>query len=223
MALWSERVLLALPHDSSARRGVTPCWTDLRGETDSCYSTTVTPERKSKIFWFPSSYPLRLAPRSSAARQSRHYQKPDRHAYRDKLVLESDMGQILRVVYREQRDGTGPSRLDFSAHWRADNENPALQEFLKLLSEGYSPPAVGRWSDFPGASVRSHEPRQHRSDEVGSILNRLNGLLSEDIVLPNALCLDKHTPPELRRRSALLRRPAIATSSPARRCRGLAL
>ncbi|HAP49558.1 MAG TPA: LysR family transcriptional regulator, partial [Afipia sp.] len=41
------------------------------------------------------------------------------------------------LVYRELRDGTGPSRIGFSAVWRADNKNPALQNLLKLLAERY--------------------------------------------------------------------------------------
>ena len=61
------------------------------------------------------------------------------------LVHESDIGANLAdLVYRELRDGAGASRFEFSACWRADNENPALQEFLKLLSEGYSSPSIGR-------------------------------------------------------------------------------
>ena len=54
------------------------------------------------------------------------------------LVLESDVGaSFAGLVYRELRDGTGPTRVDFSAHWRADNDNPALDSFLKLLAERY--------------------------------------------------------------------------------------
>jgi DNA-binding transcriptional LysR family regulator len=54
------------------------------------------------------------------------------------LVLESDVGaSFAGLIYRELRDGTGPSRVDFSAHWRPDNDNPALEGFLKLLAERY--------------------------------------------------------------------------------------
>lgn len=49
------------------------------------------------------------------------------------LVLESNMGiNYAGIVYRERRDGTGPSRFAFSAYWRADNENLALPTFLNL-------------------------------------------------------------------------------------------
>jgi DNA-binding transcriptional LysR family regulator len=58
------------------------------------------------------------------------------------LVMESDTGaSFAGLVYRDLRDGTGPSRVGFSAHWRVDNENPALDGFLKLLAERYPSPA----------------------------------------------------------------------------------
>jgi DNA-binding transcriptional LysR family regulator len=54
------------------------------------------------------------------------------------LVLESDIGaSFAGLVYRELRDGTGSTRFDFAAYWRADNDNPALGGFLKLLTERY--------------------------------------------------------------------------------------
>jgi len=47
------------------------------------------------------------------------------------LVLESDIGaNFSGLIYRELRDGTGPSRLGFSAAFRKDNENAALANFL---------------------------------------------------------------------------------------------
>ena len=54
------------------------------------------------------------------------------------LVLESDIGaNFSGLVYRELRDGSGPSVMSYSAYWQNDNENPALETFLKLLSERY--------------------------------------------------------------------------------------
>ncbi|MGY3390238.1 DNA-binding transcriptional LysR family regulator [Bradyrhizobium sp. USDA 3311] len=58
-------------------------------------------------------------------------------------MLESDIN-YGGLVYRELRDGGGPSRFDFSAYWRPDNDNPALAAFLKLLSERYPSPPLGR-------------------------------------------------------------------------------
>jgi DNA-binding transcriptional LysR family regulator len=57
------------------------------------------------------------------------------------MVLESDIGDDFSgLVYRELRDGGGPSGLGYSAYWRTENENPALAAFLKLLSERYPAP-----------------------------------------------------------------------------------
>lgn len=54
------------------------------------------------------------------------------------LVTESDIGaSISGLIYREIGDGAGPSRIDYSAHWREDNDNPALANFLHLLGERY--------------------------------------------------------------------------------------
>jgi DNA-binding transcriptional LysR family regulator len=54
------------------------------------------------------------------------------------LMIESCVGvSFSGLIYREVRDGTGPCRIGCSAHWRADNDNPALVSFLKLLSERY--------------------------------------------------------------------------------------
>ena len=59
------------------------------------------------------------------------------------LVTESDIGASFSgLIYRELRDGTGPSRIGYSAHWRADNDNPALASFLKLLGERYPSPSI---------------------------------------------------------------------------------
>lgn len=64
MSLWSERVLVALPHDHHLSSRETVYWTDLRGET--VLLSLYDPERSSNIFWFPSSSRLRSAQKSSA-------------------------------------------------------------------------------------------------------------------------------------------------------------
>ena len=40
-------------------------------------------------------------------------------------------------------DGTGPSQVQYSAHWRKDNDNPGFANFFKLLSEPYLLPCAG--------------------------------------------------------------------------------
>ena len=59
------------------------------------------------------------------------------------LVAESDIGASFSgLVYREIRDGSGPSRIGYSAYWNENNDNPALANFLKLLGERYPLPTT---------------------------------------------------------------------------------
>ena len=46
------------------------------------------------------------------------------------------------LVYREVREGVEPARIGYSAHWREDNQNPALTSFLKVLGERYPLPTA---------------------------------------------------------------------------------
>ena len=55
------------------------------------------------------------------------------------LVLESDVGVVPSIVFKELNDGTGSARVQFSAFWRQENENAALVKFLELLKERYPP------------------------------------------------------------------------------------
>lgn len=141
--LWCERILVSLPesHELAARPVVH--WTDLRNETvllsqhdpgreleDILISKLVSPADRPKIDRLHVSRGVIRCLISMKLGIS--------------LVLESDIGATFAgLVYRELRDGTGPARVDFSAHWRADNDNPALNSFLKLLAERYPSLASG--------------------------------------------------------------------------------
>ena len=47
------------------------------------------------------------------------------------------------AIYLELRDQSGPILIRYSAHWRDDNDNPALASFVELLRELYPLPADG--------------------------------------------------------------------------------
>ncbi|MBR0716407.1 LysR family transcriptional regulator [Bradyrhizobium liaoningense] len=135
--LWNERVFAVLPaeHSLAAREAV--YWTDLRDETiilsqydpgqeieDLLVSKLVSPVERPKIERHDVSRGVVKSLVTMKAGIS--------------LVLESDIGaNFSGLVYREIRDGTGPSMLSYAAYWQNDNENPALETFLKLLSERY--------------------------------------------------------------------------------------
>jgi DNA-binding transcriptional LysR family regulator len=144
MRLWSERVLAALPQDHALAARETLYWTDLRGETvllshydpgrefeDLLVSKLVVPEDRPIIQRHDVSRGIIKSLISMKAGIS--------------LVLESDMGaNFSGLVYRELRDGGGPSRFEYSAYWRAENENPALKAFLAMLCERYPSPRLAR-------------------------------------------------------------------------------
>jgi DNA-binding transcriptional LysR family regulator len=140
MPLWSERILLALLEEHPLAGKDVVHWTDLRGETvllsqydpgreleDLLLSKLVSPEDRPKIARHDVSRGIIKSLIAAGFGVS--------------LVTESDIGaNFSRLTYRELRDGTGPSRVGFSAHWRSDNDNPALANFLKLLGERYPLP-----------------------------------------------------------------------------------
>ncbi|MBR1297388.1 LysR family transcriptional regulator [Bradyrhizobium sp. AUGA SZCCT0042] len=136
-SLWSERILVSVPEDHALAAGTVVYWTDLRNETvllsqhdpgreleDLLISKLVSPAHRPKIERHDVSRGIIKSLISMKLGIS--------------LVLESDIGAAFAgLVYRELRDGTGPTRVDFSVHWRTDNDNPALDSFLKLLAERY--------------------------------------------------------------------------------------
>jgi DNA-binding transcriptional LysR family regulator len=137
MPLWSERILVALPsNDPLAVRDVV-YWTDLRDQI--VLLSQYDPGRELEDL-----LNAKLISPGDRPRIERH--DVSRGAIKSlismglgiSLVLESDIGtNFSGLLYRELRDGMGPSRIGFSAVWRADNESPALKNFLKLLAERY--------------------------------------------------------------------------------------
>jgi DNA-binding transcriptional LysR family regulator len=141
--LWSERILVSLPEDHALATRTTVYWTDLREETvllsqhdpgseleDLLISKLVSPGDRPRIERHDVSRGIIKSLISMKLGIG--------------LVLESDIGaSFAGLTYRELRDGTGPTHVDFSAHWRADNDNPALDGFLKLLAERYPQVASG--------------------------------------------------------------------------------
>lgn len=135
--LWSERVFIVLPEDHPLTAQEIVYWTDLRDQTiilsqydpgreieDLLACKLVSPDDRLKIERHDISRGVAKNLVTMKVGIS--------------LVLESDIGgSFSGLVYRELRDGTGPSVLSYSAYWQDDNENPALEAFLKLLSERY--------------------------------------------------------------------------------------
>ncbi|MGW1420779.1 LysR family transcriptional regulator [Bradyrhizobium manausense] len=141
LLLWSERILISLPQDHVLAAREIVYWTDLRNEKillseydpgreleDLLISKLVLPDDRPKVERHDVSRGIIKSLTSMGMGLS--------------LAMESDIGaSFAGLVYRELQDGTGPSRVDFYAHWRDDNENPALKRFLNLLAERYPSPS----------------------------------------------------------------------------------
>ena len=145
LPVWSERILILLPKDHPLAAREVVHWTDLRNETvllslydpgteieDLLVSKLVAEEKRPRIERHDVSRGIIKSLISMGLGIS--------------LVMESDVGaSFAGLTYREIHDGTGSSRIGFSAHWRDDNENPTLHRFLELLAERYpTAPVVER-------------------------------------------------------------------------------
>jgi DNA-binding transcriptional LysR family regulator len=145
LLLWSERILISLPqnHCLAAREMI--YWTDLRNE--KILLSEYDPGRELEDLLNSKLVRLDDRPRVERHDVSRGIIKSlTSMGMGLSLAMESDIGaSFVGLVYRELQDGSGPSRVDFHAHWRDDNENPALKRFLDLLAERYPspPPALG--------------------------------------------------------------------------------
>jgi len=136
-SLWSERILVVLPSDHLLAAREVIYWTDLRDQT--VLLSHYDPGRELEDLLNAKLVSPGDRPRIERHDVSRGVIKSlIAVGFGISLVLESDIGaNFSGLVYRELRDGTGPSRIGFSAVWRTDNENPPLQNFLKMLSERY--------------------------------------------------------------------------------------
>ena len=138
IALWSERVLIALPdsHRLSSRDVI--YWTDLRSETllmsqydpywefeDLITSKLLSPEDRPNLERHDVSRSILKSLISMKLGLG--------------LMLESDVGvRVPSIVFKELRDGAGATRVEFSAFWQDSNKNSALMKFLQLLQERYA-------------------------------------------------------------------------------------
>jgi DNA-binding transcriptional LysR family regulator len=143
LPLWRERILVALPEDHPLTTRDVVLWTELRNQTVLLSQYDPGHELEDVLI---SKLPLP----GDRPQIERH--DVSRGIIKSlismrlgiSLVMESDIGaSFAGLVYRELRDGIRPSYLSFSAHWRGDNENPALHGFLKLLAERYPSPTTG--------------------------------------------------------------------------------
>jgi DNA-binding transcriptional LysR family regulator len=137
MALWSERVMVALPEDHPLAAQEIVSWTDLKSETFLLARFDLGQDFRDLLM-------MKLASPGDRPKIIQH----EVNGETIKSLVGAGLGVSITcdaylgvsyagVAYREARDGNGPWRLGYRAHWAADNLNPALDSFLKLLRERY--------------------------------------------------------------------------------------
>ncbi len=140
MPLWSERMLVAIPEGHALAGRDSLQWMDLKEEKSLLSRRDPGPELHDLIIaktTSPGNRPKIV--RHDVTRAS--VKSLVGAGFGVTLLTEaSDGASVAGVVYRELRDGVEPARIGYSAHWRADNENPALANFLKVLGERYPLP-----------------------------------------------------------------------------------
>ena len=140
MPLWSERILVALPEDHPLASHEIVSWSELKGET--FLLARYDPGQD-----FHDLLVAKLASPGDRPKVVLHEVCGDAikslvgAGFGVSLLCDACAGaSYAGVVYREVRDGNGPCRIGYTAHWHDDNGNPTLKSFLGLLRERYQLP-----------------------------------------------------------------------------------
>lgn len=149
-SLWTERIMVVLPSSHPLAENKVIHWTDLKDETFLLSDHDPGPELRDVLV-------SKLAPLGGQPKFVTHNVSQENikglvsAGFGVSFTLEASLGSSFPdVAYLEVRDGNGPSRLGFSAHWRSDNNNPVLTNFIALLEERYpSPRPLDRRSAAP--------------------------------------------------------------------------
>lgn len=156
MMLWSERIIVALPEDHPLAANEIIYWTDLKRERFLLSERDPGPEIQDILV-------AKLSSPGDMPDVVRHDVSPENikslvGAGRGvSLMCDACMGaSYAGVVYREARDGNGSTRIGYQAYWRDGNENPALQNFIRLLEERCPP--VANATGPSGASSQTPDP-----------------------------------------------------------------
>lgn len=135
--IWSERLYAVLPEVHALAEREQLYWQDLRRE----------------VFVVPAGGLGPIFGNLIAARLTEQGKRPNI------IVQDTSLESVLSMVaarryisiateasqgvawtdlrFQEIHDPTGPARLEYALYWRADNGNPALQRFFKLIEERY--------------------------------------------------------------------------------------
>lgn len=133
MALWSERLLVALPKDHHLAGKQIVYWPELKGERFLLSHHDPGPDMRNILLRHlaaPTGHPDFVTRRLS--RESILSEVAEGQGIT--LQCESAVGLAgLGVVFRPVHDGSGATRLGYIACWKPENTNPTLKTFVEAL------------------------------------------------------------------------------------------
>ncbi len=146
MSLWSDRIMVAFPKDHPLAAQDFVYWTDLKSERFLMSSRDPGPEIQDLLInklTSPGDRPL-IKPVNANRESILSVVSGDQGIC---LTCESSIGNAMPgLVYREVRDGNGPTRVGYVAYWRRNNDNPALKQLLALLQAHPAVPSTNNAS-----------------------------------------------------------------------------
>jgi DNA-binding transcriptional LysR family regulator len=144
LALWSERIIVALPENHALAHNNVAYWTDLKGESFVLSQRDPGPDLRDILAAKLSAPgdPPRIASQDVSSENILCILGAGHDI---SLYCESSLGIIYPgVTYREVRDALGSSYIGYKACWNSDNSNPALVRLLDLLRAHHAPLATSR-------------------------------------------------------------------------------
>jgi DNA-binding transcriptional LysR family regulator len=142
LSLWSERMLVALPAQHALEKHDVVYWAELQGETFLAPQTTADDIQAMIQARFPQAGGRPVIKLTELTRETILGLVSAGRGIT--LVSAGSAGlRVENVVLRELHDTTGPHTLDYSAYWRSDNRNPALQTFIGFMRDRYSLAILG--------------------------------------------------------------------------------
>jgi DNA-binding transcriptional LysR family regulator len=138
MALWGERFMVALPESHPLAAKEIVYWTDLRGET--FLLSQRDPGFHLRDWLLAKLSSPGIQPNVVSQDVSReNIMSLVGAGFGISMICEAAIGaNYAGVAYRDVQDGSGPSRISYTAYWQSDNDNPVLAHFLKVFEERYA-------------------------------------------------------------------------------------
>lgn len=135
--LWSERLFAVLLADSRLAEQERVYWHELRREVFVVPNSGIGPILGSLV----SASLTQQGYRPAIIQQDTSLESVlSMVAAKRFITIATEASQGIAwpdLQFREIYDNSGPARLEYSLYWRADNDNPALQRFFKLIEERY--------------------------------------------------------------------------------------